>query len=223
MSVWALAFADEMQNTEKENGMKNWSRLILPLCLGLVAAGLNFATLKNRLEPEFVVALTRTVAAGERIREGDLQPVEVPRNVGNGRHFWLWETRQQLLGGTTAAVRLEAGDLIPRDVFLRESEPMFSIPEGYAVLSIRVSEEVVTRELRYRLRPGRPVSILLAHETVPLENIQLASLEMVPGDASQPGRMDWYQIGLFVRRDGDLASRLVSGEIVSLVAAGEGS
>lgn len=203
--------------------MKNWSRLILPLCLGLVAAGLNLATLRNRLEPDYVVAVTRPVAAGERIREQDLRAVEVPRNAGNARHFWPWDARQQLLGGTTAAVRLDAGDLIPRDVFLRESEPLFSIPAGYAVVSIRLSEDVVTRELRYRLRPGRPVSVLLAHETEPIENIRLAFLEMVPGTASQPGRMDSYQIGLFVRRDGNLAGRLVSGEIVSLATVGEGS
>lgn len=203
--------------------MSNWSRLILPLCLGLVAAGLNLATLRNRLEPDYLITVKRTIAAGERILESDLQPVEAARNAGNSRHFWPWESRQQLLGGTTAAVRLDAGDLVPRDVFLRESEPLFRIPEGYAVVSIRLREDIVTRELRYRLRPGRLVSVLLAHETEPVPNIRLAFLELVPGDPAQPGHMDCYQIGLLVRRDGDLVSRLVAGEIASLAGAGEGS
>lgn len=203
--------------------MSNWSRLILPMCLGLVAAGLNFVTLRNRLEPEYLVAVTRTIAAGERIREADLQAVAVPRNAGNSRHFWQWESRQQLLGGTTAAVRLDAGDLIPRDVFLRESEPLFRIPEGYTVVCVRLREDVVTRELRYRLRPGRPVSVLLAHETEPLEQVRLAFVELVPGDSSQLSRMDSYQVGLLVKRDGDLVSRLASGDIASLATVGEGS
>jgi len=202
--------------------MSSWSRLILPVCLGLFAAGLNFATLRNRLEPEYLIAVNRTIATGERIREADLHAVPVPRNAGNSRHFWKWEARQMLLGGTTASVRLDAGDLVPRDVFLRESEPLFRIPEGYLVVCVRLREDVVTRELRYRLRPGRPVSVLLAHETEPLDHIRLAFLELVAGDSGQLSRMDSYQVGLLVKRDSNLVSRLATGDIASLATMSEG-
>jgi len=193
------------------------------VCLGLFAAGLNFAALRNRLEPEYMIAVNRTIAAGERIREVDLQAVAVPQNAGNSRHFWQWESRQQLLGGTTASVRLDAGDLIPRDVFLRESEPLFRIPEGYMVVCVRLREDVITRELRYRLRPGRLVSVLLAHETEPLGDVRVAFVELVPGDSGQLSRMDSYQVGLLVKRDSNLVSRLATGEIASLATMSEGS
>lgn len=203
--------------------MQNWSRLILPLGLGLTAAGINAAAVRNRLEPLQVVSAVNEIAPGQRLQERDLQPVDVPANSGNRRHFWPWSERQRLLGGVTSAVSLKPGELIPRDVFLRDSQPRFLIPEDHVVVSLRLPEDAVQRELRYRLRPGRPVSVKLNHEDQPLRDVQLAFMELVAGEksAKQPLATNHYQIGLTIRRDPKLVQLIVEKGVESLATTAE--
>jgi hypothetical protein len=66
------------------------------------------------------------------------------------------------------------------------------------------------------------VSVLLAHETEPLDHIRLAFLELVAGDSGQLSRMDSYQVGLLVKRDSNLVNRLATGDIASLATMSEG-
>lgn len=196
--------------------MQNWSRLILPLGLGIAAACINATALRDRIEPETVLAVRRDIAAGERVTESDLQEVKVPANSGNRRYFFLASERQNLLIARTSAVAMKEGDLVPKDVHLRDTQPRFIIPEGHLVVCARLREDVINSQLRYQLRPGRPVSVKLQHESAPLRDAQLAFLEVVPSEEKSPGAVDTFQIGLIVRNEDDVIARIAKHGIVSV-------
>lgn len=196
--------------------MQNWSRLILPLGLGIAAACINATALRDRIEPETVLAVRRDIAAGERLTESDLQEVKVPANAGNRRYFFLASERQNLLIARTSAVAMKEGDLVPKDVHLRDTQPRFIIPEDHLVVCARLREDVINSQLRYQLRPGRPVSVKLQHESAPLRDAQLAFLEVVPSEEKSPGALDTFQIGLIVRNENDVIARIAKHGIVSV-------
>ena len=196
--------------------MQNWSRLILPLGLGIAAACMNASAVRDRIEPEEVLAVRRDIAVGERITEADLQEVEVTANPSNRRHFWLASERQNLLIARTAAVDLRAEDLIPKDVHLRDARPRFIIPDKGVVICVRLREDIINSQLRYQLRPGRPVSVKLQHEANPLRDVELAFIEMVPSGEKKTGTSGAFQVGLTVKNDPELLSRIAENGIVSL-------
>lgn len=201
--------------------MQNWSRLILPVGLGIAAACVNASVLNDQIELESVVAIRRSISPGETIREADLQQVTVNRNNGNRRHFWLWEERQTLLAGRSSATALGEGDLIPRDVFLRDAVPRFIVPEDHVVICLRIQDDLVDSQLRHRLRAGRPVSVKLNHETKPVEDVSLAFLERISAKDLSSKSPHEYQIGLVVRNRPDVISRLVEQNIASIEGTSE--
>lgn len=201
--------------------MQNWSRLVLPIGLGIAAACVNASVLRNQIELETVVAVRRPISSGDVIREADLVEVSVTKSKGNQRHFWLWSERQNLLIGRSSATSLAEGDLVPRDVFLRDARPRFVVPNGHVVVCLRVGEHLVNSQLRYRLRPGRPVSVKLNHESKPVEDVSLAFLERVSADDQKSGNPDEYQIGLVVRNRPEIVSRLVEQNIASIEGSAE--
>lgn len=193
-------------------------RLSLPIVLAVTAAVLNQATLQQRLQPEVVIGLAHDLERGQRISEGDLQPVEVPSNPSNTRNFWKWNERHLLLCGTSAAFKLKAGDLVPRDVFFRESKPRFVIPENSLVICLPLPSGLITTELRHRLRDGMPVSIRLMHEQRPVQGATLAFLEFIqPASEIEEAKVPaFYQVGLAVRSDSELSKQLLTQGLASI-------
>ncbi len=195
--------------------MSTLRRLLLPAGLGLAAAVVNAGILQDHAEPEYLVGVNRNVAAGETIRETDLEriPVKSPRSRLEG-HFWLWSERHPLLDGVPSAVNLTRGDLVPREPFLREAESPIRIGSGQVVVGVRVSPSAVALRSRHLLRPGTRVSLRLRHDDEVYQNLRLAWMELVDGGGSSADQV--YQVGFLVPADEPLAVKILELGVASL-------
>ncbi len=200
--------------------MTHWKKLSLPIILGIVAGYLNYEALNTRLTPQELIGVNRKIPRGERITEADLVRVEVSPSPGNQRHFWLWKDRYQLIGGTTAAVELRTGELIPKDIFFRESKPRFLIPDGRTVICVELGDSAIRPQHRFQLRPQQPISVLLKHRDRALSDVKLAFIERAKSDSDLEGSRNnapaQYQVGLEIPNDAELAGQILREGISSI-------
>lgn len=61
--------------------MQGWWKLLIPLGLGVLAAGLNYMGRSSDIEPVFYVGLLKDLKAGEEIKPEYLQNVTLPRSL----------------------------------------------------------------------------------------------------------------------------------------------
>ena len=181
--------------------MKNWSRLILPLGLGVVATVINAGAMTNRLAPIELVAVSRQLTPGEKFTSEDLMRVQVgyPSSHLN-RHFWTWAERDVLLQGVGTPSQLEAGDLVPRSHYRDYGRNQFSIPENSFVIGLRFHESAMKFEERHLLLPGRNVKLTF-RDGGTVQSALIAFLEpsRETGSGDRPGQ--YYQMGILLNRD----------------------
>lgn len=198
--------------------MKNWSRLILPLGLGLMAALVNASAMRSRLTPVSLVAVSRDVGVGERLTEADLVRVDVSYPADHLRdHFWLWEDRQTLQAQVATPVKLPQGSLVPRGPFQSWGQSAYEIPPGCVLVEIRLDPAGIAPNDRRLLLPGRPVRLQFDDNGLSTP-LMLAFINACRNDTGDT----WYQAGVILERKRHQADcgRLLSGGVKGLIALG---
>ncbi|MCA9008291.1 MAG: hypothetical protein KDB01_01025 [Planctomycetaceae bacterium] len=203
--------------------MKNWSRLILPLGLGILATVINAGAMTNRLAPTVLVKVNRQLKPGERFTVADLIPAAVgyPSSHLN-QHFWTWSERDALLQEVGSPVQLETGDLVPKSPFRNHGRNIFSIPENSVVVGFRFHESAMKSEERHLLLPGRNVKLTFRGEGT-VKSAKIAFLEPSREKGSKDIVGQYFQMGVLLSRgdqyDVDL---LGTGEINQIVGLSDG-
>jgi len=178
--------------------MKNWSRLILPLGLGLLAMAINASAMHNRLATVTLVAITRDFQQGERLTEADLSPVEFSYPSGHLKnHFWLWEDRDSLLQHLGTPVALISGDLVPRQPYQQLDRIGFSIPDKSVLVGVHFGNEVLSPEDRRLLIPGRMANVRFSDGPEAFGPYRIAFLEPVKSE-DKASVNSAYQMGLIL-------------------------
>lgn len=179
--------------------MKNWSRLILPLGLGILATVINAGAMRTRLTPVELVAVGRELKAGERITENDLVMVEVGYPSAHLKtHFWLWSERDALVQSMGTPVPLANGELIPRSAF-RDYWRFVPVPEGSVEVSFRFHKDAMNPDDRRRMLPGKSVEL-----TFPgggeIKSARIAYLEPSKETGGNDSAGQYYQMGILLDR-----------------------
>jgi hypothetical protein len=198
--------------------MKNWSRLILPLGLGVLATVINASAMTNRLDPIELVGVTRQLKPGEKFTAEVLVQVQISYPSSHlNRHFWTWDERETLLQQVGTPTQLEAGDLVPRQQFRDYGRNNFSIPENSVVVGFRFHEMKMKPEERHLLIPGRNVQLEYigsdGSDGGTVRSATIAFLEPSRETGPKDRKGQYYQIGVFVSRDNQ--------KDVDLMAAGQ--
>ncbi len=203
--------------------MKNWSRLILPLGLAILATIMNAGAMTNRLAVVKLVAVGRQIKQGERFKESDFVKVEVSYPASHLKnHFWLWEERDVLLHGIGTPSQLEAGDLVPRSQYRSCGTSVASIPEGSVMIGIRFPESVMKAEERHLLLPGRDVKLTF-REGGEVRAARIAFLEPCIEPESSKDLQKYYQMGVLLDEEKKEDIRRISSSTVNAVVGLSGS
>jgi hypothetical protein len=184
--------------------MKNWSRLILPLGLALLATIINASAMTNRLEVVELVAVNCDLAPGEEFKAEYLEKVSVSYPAAHLRnHFWKWDEREILLSKVGTPTRLKAGDLVPRNEYRDYGNSEILIAPGFMLIAVRFPESVLRSDERHLLLPGRDARVIFDdHDdktVVKPRTVQIAFLEPV-AETELAGTEKEYQMGFFVNR-----------------------
>ena len=195
--------------------MKNWSRLILPLGLGVLATVINASAMTSRLDPIELVAVTRQLKPGEKFTAEDLDKVQVSYPSSHlNRHFWTWDEREALLQQVGTPTQLEAGDLVPLQQFRDYGRNTFSIPENSVVVGFRFHEMKMKPQEKHLLIPGRNVQLEYSGSSGrTVRSATIAFLEPSRETGPKDLKGQYYQMGVFVSRDNQ--------KDVDLMAAGQ--
>lgn len=185
--------------------MKNWSRLILPLGLGVLATVINASAMTNRLAPMELVAVNRKLNPGEKFAAKDLVKVEVgyPSSHLN-HHFWTWAEREALLQHVGTPTQLEAGDLVPRHQYRDYGRNVFVIPEDSVLIGFQFHESAMKQQEKHLLIPGRNVHLeFLGNDTGRRGlSAKIVFLEpIIDSQVLQGAPSQYYQMGVIVKRD----------------------
>ena len=186
--------------------MKNWSRLILPLGLGILATVINAGAMTNRLAPVKLVAVSRQLKPGDRFSAADLVPVEVgyPSSHLN-RHFWTWAERDALLLQKVGTpTQLEAGDLVPRHEYRDYGRNLFSIPEDSVLVGFQFHETAMKPQEKHLLIPGRNVQLEFRGDGAvrTVSSATIAFLEPIIDEPVLKGAPpQYYQMGVILKRE----------------------
>jgi len=180
--------------------MKNWSRLILPVGLGVIAASINASVLYTRLEPVQLIRVTETVEQGERFTEDSLAMVEVPYPSSHlTDHFFEWKDRHILLNTVGAARTLLADDLVPRVDYRSFGRSPASIGEKQIEVGVRISEAAISVQERRLLVPGG-YARLKFDNGLEIKEAMIAylqpCLDVDPMEEATP----YYELGILLRR-----------------------
>jgi hypothetical protein len=199
--------------------MKNWSRLILPLGLGLLAMAINASAMHNRLATVTLVAVTRDFQRGERLTEADLSPVEFSYPSSHLKnHFWLWGDRDSLLQHLGTPVSLTAGDLVPRQPYQQLDRVGFSIPDKSVLVGVHFGNEVLVPEDRRLLIPGRKVNVRFSDGPEAFGPFHIAFLEPVLVKEKEGTARNAYQMGLILdQAESEALRKLTTSRVNSVI------
>ena len=90
----------------------NWQKLLIPIVLGVVAAGLNYAALNNQTISASFLVLKENVKAGQLLEPDLLERIELPGNLESLSRTAVPYNMRQVLDGRPVSRDLEKGDLI---------------------------------------------------------------------------------------------------------------
>lgn len=123
--------------------MSNWIKLLLPLALGGIAAGVNWAIMNRIVAPETFVVANADVAAGEKLTEGMLSKRELSGEAAKLLQSAVpWKDVNTLVLNRRVARSLAKDDLLlwrdleePNELPLGEQEDALTLSlEGVAVV-----------------------------------------------------------------------------------------
>lgn len=175
--------------------MKHWSRLLLPLGLGLLAATLNAKTMKSRLQPMDLIAVNQDIKAGDNITVKHLTKVSVSYPASHlVDHFFRWEDRHAFVIDVKARVNFRSGDLIPKSLFNKDSQVIAPIPKNEILVGLVCSEAAF--EGHPIVLPGQQIKLEFDDILGPFD---VAFCRVVEAeDDSDQGRSSQYELGVFL-------------------------
>ena len=193
--------------------MKNWSRLILTLGLGVLATVINASAMTNRLDPIELVGVNRKLNPGEKFTAKDLVKIEVgyPSSHLN-QHFWTWSERETLLQHVGTPTQLQAGDLVPRQQYRDYGRNGFVIPEDSVLIGFQFHESAMKQQEKHLLIPGRSVLLEFVGNDTTRRGVsaKIAFLEpIIDSQVLQGSPPQHYQIGVIVKRDQENDVRII--------------
>lgn len=97
--------------------MPNWSRLILPLGFGLLAATVNWVAMSRHIKPDEFVVMSSEVMAGDVIDESHIQKLSSNFQVDSlGTVVIPWRERYLILGRVATRRMVKGDPVMRRDV-----------------------------------------------------------------------------------------------------------
>lgn len=103
----------ECQFAYREKKVKNYTiRLVIPMALGLAAAGINWMMLASKAGTVQFVAATRDLEAGDPLTPADFEPIELPLQFAGLNATAIPYAEVGLLAGQVAQRALTRGDLL---------------------------------------------------------------------------------------------------------------
>jgi len=180
--------------------MKNWSRLILPLGLGVLATVINAGVMNTRLTPVVLVSVNKDIEPGQKFTEQDLKKVEVGYPSAHLKdHFFTWDEREALLSEVGAVTRLKKGELVPKVEFGDYGRSTVSIPEDSLLIGFRFHESATERKDRRLLIPGKKVKLTFRDGGV-VSSATIESLELSKAIGAHDATGQYYQMCVLIDR-----------------------
>ncbi len=90
----------------------NWKKLLIPIALGVLAAGLNYAALSNQTTSASFIVLKENIKAGQLLEPDLLERIELPGNLESLSRTAVPYSMRQVLEGRPVSRDLEKGDLV---------------------------------------------------------------------------------------------------------------
>jgi hypothetical protein len=147
--------------------MNHWTRLALPLGLGLLAAVLNWTAVRMQIEPRAFVRVCRNLAVGEVITANDLSVVQLAGDLGALPDTAIpWEERSILYQWRTSR-DLKRGDVVlRRDICPPKAE--FDLRPGERAVPIMLSSAIYVPDF---LNVGDDVSFAVETDEGKVESL----------------------------------------------------
>lgn len=140
--------------------MSHFTKLGLPIALGLVAAGMNMAASSSRHTPFDCVALDHDLDNEAAIQEKDLVKVSVSGDFDELSGSFLGWNDRALLYGRTLPRPLKKGDVL----LLRDAKPhenLLPVQQGEQPMSVSIGQMTVVPEF---IQVGQYVSFFVGKE-----------------------------------------------------------
>jgi hypothetical protein len=121
--------------------MKNWSKLVLPIGLGIVAGVMHYRVLVPKLTPHAYVQVNRDLNPGDRLGDDCLTPIEMPGEFTRlAKTLVPWEHRK-VLAGCHVTRELHKGDVV---FYSDTSDYVLSIRPNEVAHAVELSQGMVT-------------------------------------------------------------------------------
>lgn len=198
--------------------MKLWTKLGLPLALGMLAAAMNWAATTSKLAPYACVRLASDVEFGEPLRQDMFERVEISGDLLNLPDTFVPWRERSLLYGYPSPRSFTKGDL----VLLRDAEPQKNVlptQPGELPMSISLGSMTVVPEF---IQVGQQVSFFVGKE--PSRSAETAVSQETRAVARQIGPFRVLavgnrttQLGQDRPRDGQtltIAARMVEDDVL---------
>jgi hypothetical protein len=180
--------------------MPNWSRLILPLGFGLLAAAVNWVAMQRHIKPDDFVVVKSEVMIGELVTESHIQKLSCNFQVEQlGKLVVPWRNRYEILGRVATRRMVKGDPVLRRDVSPDQIDFRAVDKDNARLLVTFIAEE--RRFLNDDIVPGETISIKLIDEDETSELTGLFVQKIV-------NTADGVQLSVFVRADNENLQRL---------------
>jgi hypothetical protein len=178
----------------------NWSKLILPLGLGVLAATINAGVMHTRVTPIQLIAIHESVERGDQFTEDNLKCVDVPYPSAHlQQHFFTWDERHVLLHTVSAAADLQAGDLVPKVEYRDFKRNQVELAAGDVELAFRVRASAISVDERRLLIPGG-FARLTFRTGGSVASARISYLQPCDAAESEDAGEQYFQIGVVLNR-----------------------
>ncbi len=173
--------------------MPNWSRLILPLGFGLLAAAVNWVAMQRHIKPDDFVVVKSEVMIGELVTESHIQKLSCNFQVEQlGKLVVPWRNRYEILGRVATRRMVKGDPVLRRDVSPDQIDFRAVDVEEARFLVTFVTEG--RHLLDDNIVPGERIRIKLAEGQ---DSTELT--ELFVQDIAKTG--DQVQLSVFIRAD----------------------